>query len=106
MASRSSTTSIAPAYRAVAPGALATTVTSAPSRLAPRAALYPAMPPPMTITRLIAPRTPRLRREFAGTPSPLCDASRVGHVALQLLDQIVHGWEFDVGMEEADEIKL
>src|SRR6266851_267735 len=93
MASRSSTTSIAPAYRAVAPGALATTVTSAPSRLAPSAAQYPAMPPPMTMTRLI-------------TESRLDDASRVRHVALQLLDEIADLWECDVRMQIANEMEL
>src|SRR5712691_3436992 len=65
------------------------------------------MPPPITTTRLIAPRTPWLRLEFAGTPSlRLDDSPRVGHVALQLLDQVVHRRERDVGVQVADEPQL
>src|SRR5229473_2549071 len=96
MASRSSTTSIAPAYRAVAPGALATTVTSAPSRLAPSAAQYPAMPPPMTMTRLKAPRTPRQRRDEAtlGRSDPAGIGTKRRHELVR--------FDGDVGCGEAE----
>src|SRR5260370_9166809 len=50
------------------------------------------MPPPMTTTRLIASRPD--------------DASRVRHVALQLLHEIVDLRECDVRMQVANEMKL
>ena len=90
MASRSSTTSIAPAYSAVAPGARATTVTSAPARRAPSAAHS----------------SPQSRRRSRRRGSTLDDPPRVGHVAPQLQHQLVRGRERDIGVQVANETQL